>query len=126
MAAWFLASNHCILAATSVTAKSTAPSQCPMHAQKQHPQQREKNKGCGDLPCCKTLQATASALTKTIAKPIWPGGLVAFLSPGITATEARAQRLSPILDTGPPGENNFTQLVLQRSILAHAPPASLS
>jgi hypothetical protein len=29
-----------------------------------------------------------------------------------------------LLDTGPPGARSFAELILQRSILAHAPPVS--
>jgi hypothetical protein len=32
---------------------------------------------------------------------------------------------SPLsLDTGPPGARSFAELILQRSVLAHAPPVS--
>jgi len=47
-----------------------------------------------------------------------------------TVTElisAPETRLSPLeLDTGPPFAGSFAESVLQRSILAHAPPFSLS
>ena len=37
-------------------------------------------------------------------------------------------RLTPVIewDTGPPAANSFAESVLQRSILAHAPPLFLS
>jgi len=63
---------------------------------------------------------------KTIAKPIWLGALQPFFAQVIDVAEIQARQMSVILDTGPPGENSFVQSVLQRSILAHAPPLSLS
>jgi hypothetical protein len=63
---------------------------------------------------------------KTIAKPIWLGALQPFFPYVIDVAEVQARQMSVILDTGPPGENSFVQVVLRRSILAHAPPVSLS
>lgn len=122
MAAWFVASNHCVLAARPSVGKVAG---CAMH-QKTSAPQPEKGNGCGDLPCCKSLQATANGLVKTVAKPTWLGALQPFcVTPG-SAIDAGTRQLSPIRDNGPPGENSFAELVLQRSILAHAPPVSLS
>lgn len=126
MAAWFVASNHCALAAPTGPAKGTISSQCPMHSQKQHAPQPVKDNGCGDLPCCKNLQATMVITAKAIAKPLWLGALQPFFSRIVSVIKVEPRQVSTILDTGPPGENNFTQSVLQRSILAHAPPVSLS
>jgi len=126
MTAWFVASNHCALAAISVTAKATVGSQCPMHAQKQHSPQRGKNNGCGDLPCCKNLQAAPTVATKLVSSPVWLGALITFFSPIAGETSGDTAQISFCLDTGPPGETSFAELVLQRSILAHAPPVLLS
>lgn len=126
MAAWFVASNHCVLATTTVPSKANVGTQCPMHAQKQHAPQHQKGNGCGDLPCCKNLQATTLTTAKAIAKPVWLGALQPFFPHVIDAAEVQARQMSVILDTGPPGENSFVQSVLQRSILAHAPPGFLS
>lgn len=125
IAAWFVASNHCVLAAPTVTSRVSVSSQCPMHAQKQHVPQHNGN-GCGDLPCCKNLQATTLTGVKAIAKPTWFGALQPFFPQLINLAEVQARQMSVIRDTGPPGENSFVQSVLQRSILAHAPPVSLS
>lgn len=122
-AAWFVASNHCVLAATPTKDKASG---CPMHTQKQHAPQPAKGNGCGDLPCCKNLQATTIASAKAIAKPIWLGALQPFFAVPVTTIKAASLQISPILDNGPPGENSFAELVLQRSILAHAPPVSPS
>ncbi len=119
MAAWFAASNHCVLTARPA---ATNVSGCPMHAQEQHAPKPEKGNGCGDLTCCKILRATTTAAAKLIAKPVWLGALQPFFPQVIGIVEIQPRKVSPLLDTGPPGENNFTQSVLQRSILAHAPP----
>jgi hypothetical protein len=126
MAAWFFASNHCALATPTAPAKASAGSQCPMHAQKEHAPQPQKENGCGDLPCCKNLQATMLSAAKTIAKPVWFGRFQPFFALIVDAARIEAQQVSVIFDTGPPGENSFVRSVLQRSILTHAPPVSLS
>lgn len=95
-----------------------------MH-QQQNPQP-EKQNDCGDVPCCKILRATATASAPLVSKPIWLGALITFFKPSIPETKTEATKFSRILDTGPPGENSFAESVLQRSILAHAPPLSLS
>jgi hypothetical protein len=97
-----------------------------MHAQKEHAPQPHKGNGCGDLPCCKNLQAMAVTPAKTVAKPVWLEVLQPFFPRIIDVAEIQPQQISAIFDTGPPGENSFVQSVLQRSILAHAPPVSLS
>jgi hypothetical protein len=125
IAAWLVASNHCVLAATPFK-DQTGNSACPMHAQKQNTPQPENGNGCGDLPCCKNLQATGVSTAKTVTKPIWLGALHVFFIPVVAIIQRQHRPPLSILDTGPPGENNFTESVLQRSILAHAPPVSLS
>ena len=127
MLAWLAASNHCVLAAKPTAVHEAASSECPMHAQKQkQAPSPEKGNGCGDLPCCKRFQATVASLGKVVAKPVWLGALQPFFTPAFRLVDAQSERLSPILDTGPPGKSSFAELVLQRSVLAHAPPTSLS
>jgi len=126
LAAWLLASDHCVLAAPSGIAKATMSSQCPMHAQKQRTPQRDKGDGCGDLPCCKNLQAPLAATAKTIAKPVWLGALQQFFPHVVGVFQIQSRTIPLVLDTGPPGALSFSETVLQRSILAHAPPISLS
>ena len=126
IAAWFVASNHCVLAAPTVALKASVSSQCPMHSQKEHPPQPQKGNGCGDLPCCKNLQATTPTAAKMVERPVWVGALQPFFPHVIDVAEIQPQQFSAIFDTGPPGENSFVQSVLQQSILAHAPPVSLS
>jgi hypothetical protein len=129
MVVWFAANNHCAFALpSSLPAKAAAhhgmPAVCPMHA-KQPGDQPQKQNGCLDLPCCNSLQAPAVASTKLIGPPLWAGLFVAFFTPAFNADDSDLVRVAFISDTGPPGESSFAELVLQRSILAHAPPVSL-
>lgn len=82
-----------------------------------------KQKPATHPPCCKELRAVASPVAKSIALvPRLEGSrdyaAEIFLPPPHVAIEAFA------LDTGPPGAITFAESVLQRSILAHAPPVS--
>jgi hypothetical protein len=97
-----------------------------MHAHKQQTPQAPKGNGCGDLPCCKDLQATATAAATTVAKPTCLGLLQTVFATPLTIIDAYAPSILQILDNGPPGDKSFAELVLQRSILAHAPPVFLS
>jgi hypothetical protein len=120
LVAWFAASNHCALAAGPVD--SGMPADCPMHAK----HQPQKQNGCDDLPCCKNLQATPSAAAKLVINPIWAGALLTFSALPLDEVRTASLTRCAFSDTGPPGECSFAELVLQRSILAHAPPFSLS
>ena len=121
--AWFSISNHCVLG-TLQSAKAAAihaschggapaPSKTPAKDQQ--------------LPCCKVLRATLVTITKSFAvhdastlslKPY-------FVAP-IVFPERFPVHVSFEFDTGPPFAGSFAESVLQRSILAHAPPSSLS
>jgi len=125
---WLVTTSHCSLAAaTSAPATSAAEEagECPMHSSKsaQQPAPTKKN-GCADLFCCKNLPA---------AKPL-PGVFVSkppIISVFVDRSNHHDQldlkfpiKQAPVLDTGPPSPDNFIELVLQRSIPAHAPPVS--
>ncbi len=75
------------------------------------------------MPCCKMLRATITSEAKIIEVasqnfvPI-QGWVVAEL-----ISTAETQLLLLELDTGPPFAGSFAESVLQRSILAHAPPS---
>jgi hypothetical protein len=114
---WFAISNHCAFAAVA-TKTDSVQTECPFHStpakQKQEPSQ---------LQCCKILRAVVFAQTKSWARDdakffdlelrVEEFVLVEFLP------NARA---SSSLDTGPPGARSFAELILQRSVLSHAPP----
>jgi len=95
-------------------------SACPFHSQpvKTPPQP-------AGIQCCKILRAVVPTMTKGWARNdagISDADLhfekLAFIANSQSAT-------SPLLlDTGPPGARSFAELILQRSVLAHAPPVS--
>lgn len=113
---WLAVSNHCALAAFSIAPGAAAS--CPMHSP-------AKQKGDAGLICCKILRAaSAPAIVKAVA----PASqlLRAFTADLAAAVSPRAVLAQPrlvTLDTGPPGLGNFAELVLQRSLRAHAPPS---
>ena len=131
LASWNLATSDCAFtAATTATSEKMALAQetdeCPMHASKAAPQQSpQKKKGCSELPCCKNLPATAAAASfackPTISFNNWN---FSDANVYIPIKLVLRPKLCPILDTGPPGHDSFTELVLQRSIPAHAPPCA--
>jgi len=126
---WIAISNHCAFAAVATTGgtgcqpvsahrQDADATGCPFHSkstkQKQQPSQ---------MQCCKVLRAVVLVKTKSWARDhsdfsdvdlrVEEFALVALLS------NARA---SSSLDTGPPGAHSFAELILQRSLFAHAPP----
>src|SRR5438034_4245202 len=114
---WFAMSNHCAFAA--VATKTDSPqTECPFHSkpakQKQEPSQ---------LQCCKILRAVVFAQTKS-----WARDDAKFFDLDLRVEEfvfvefLPNARASSSLDTGPPGARSFAELILQRSLFAHAPP----
>ena len=79
------------------------------------------------VECCKVLRATllvpSSSLVAADTLSFAPYIYVLSFIP--TVDQSRLSRFCG-WDTGPPGEASFAESVLQRSILAHAPPVSLS
>lgn len=121
--AWLTISNHCALAAFESAAKrpvSSCHAGMPSnHSPKQSPE--------GDVQCCKVLRATLlSPASNAVASDDLSLGTSDYfvLLPSLP-DESRLTRIFGS-DTGPPGANSFAEMVLQRSILAHAPPVSLS
>jgi hypothetical protein len=122
LVAWFAISNHCALGAfetrqnvaahASCHGSAPAPSKLPAKGQ--------------EMPCCKLLRAT---LVKDKA-PVVENGLIFSLQPYFVGFIVFPEQLhwpqSVELDTGPPFSGSFAESVLQRSILAHAPPSFLS
>jgi len=75
------------------------------------------------VQCCKILRAVVFAKAKDWARddgkfrdanfPVQTAVLVLYQSLAVALL---------LLDTGPPGAFSFAELILQRSLLAHAPP----
>src|ERR1043166_5940675 len=114
---WFAISNHCAFAAVA-TKTDSVQTERPFHSkpakQKQEPSQ---------LQCCKILRAVVFAQSKGWARD----------DAGFFDVDLRVEEVAPVvflpnvqalwsLNTGPPGGRSFAELILQRSLLAHAPP----
>jgi hypothetical protein len=120
--AWFFISNHCVLAELKDASKARLSCHQPCCGN----QPPAKSKDEGAVECCKTLQATLSGAAKDFAG--YDSSLFAlqpyFIGPVISTNDS-----GPIpvlkLDTGPPFVSTFAESVLQRSILAHAPPLTV-
>jgi len=114
---WIGISNHCAFAAVA-TEVAKAQTECPFHSKPA--KQKEQS---SQVQCCKILRAVVFAKTKDWARndakfcdanfPIQARAFVVDSSPAVAPL---------LLDTGPPGAFSFAELILQRSLLAHAPP----
>jgi hypothetical protein len=114
---WFAISNHCALAATA-TKTDLAQAACPFHSKPAKQKQQSPQ-----VQCCKVLRAVFFAKDKTWARddaqfsaanfPIQARSLVVY---------SLRTAIPSSLNNGPPGALSFAELILQRSILAHAPP----
>ena len=119
MVAWFSISNHCAVGALSAKANSAM---APMHCHGNQPAPSKKSSD-DEMPCCKMLRATITSEAKIVevtSKNFVPiqDWIVAEL---VSAVKTQLPSLE--LDTGPPFAGSFAESVLQRSILAHAPPS---
>jgi hypothetical protein len=120
ISAWFALSNHCALVAVATAAATTTSplSECPFHSKASMP---AKPKPVSNSTCCKNLRAIASKCANAFATKLFALCQIDFdahfLAPSPKVTTSPLQ-----LDTGPPGARSFAELILQRSILAHAPP----
>ena len=115
---WIAVSNHCAFAAVA-TEIDKAQTECPFHSKPA--KQKEQS---SQVQCCKILRAVVFAKTKDWARndakfcdanfPVQVGAFVVYLSRAVAPL---------LLDTGPPLRAfSFAELILQRSLLAHAPP----
>jgi len=116
---WFAISNHCAFAALA-TKTDSARVACPFHSK---PAKQEKQSA--GAQCCKILRAVASVATKS-----WTRDDAKFSEADhyyderALITAYSQTTLAPLfLDTGPPDARSFAELILQRSLLAHAPPS---
>ena len=117
--AWFLISNHCVLAEWQHASQTKASCHQPCCGN----QPPAKNTTESATECCKTLRATLAGAAKDFAG--YDTSLFAlqfyFVGSVIFTNDSGAVSVLE-LDTGPPFVHTFAESVLQRSILAHAPP----
>ena len=116
---WFAISNHCVVAALA-TRTDSVQAQCPFHSK---PAKQEKQSN--GAQCCKILRAVAPVVTKN-----WPRDDTKFSRANhyyteliLLAADSHATPVPLLLDTGPPVSHSFAELILQESLLAHAPPS---
>jgi hypothetical protein len=114
---WIAVSNHCAFAAVA-TEIGKAQTDCPFHSKPA--KQKEQS---SQVQCCKILRAVVFAKAKDWARKDtkfvetnFPAHVEAFLACAPRPVEPL------LLDTGPPGAFSFAELILQSSLLAHAPP----
>jgi len=114
---WIAISNHCAFSAVAAPVGETQ-SACPFHSK---PAKQKKHSA--GVQCCKTLRAVVPTVAKN-----WTRNDTDFSDVDLSFKEfaliaySRSQPGPLFLDTGPPGARTFAELILQRSLLAHAPP----
>jgi hypothetical protein len=114
---WIAVSNHCAFAAVAPESDK-AQTECPFHSKPA--KQKEQS---SQVQCCKILRAVVFAKTKD-----WARNDVKFCDANFRVQEGVIVACSPLavtpllLDTGPPHAFSFAELILQQSLLAHAPP----
>ena len=115
---WFSISNHCAFAAMATKIDSTQAT-CPFHSKPE--KQKEQS---SQVQCCKILRAVAPTIAKSWTRSDSDFSDIDFRFEYHGLLAHFRDALAPLLlDTGPPGHVlSFTELILQRSILAHAPP----
>ena len=119
MVAWFAISNHCVLGALEAHAGKPVA-----HCHDHQSSPAQPGDGDQESPCCKTLRATVATPVKAPeAQPDTSLFAYEFVSQIHTYDDRQLERVSYFADTGPPGSSTFAELVLQRSMLSHAPPS---
>jgi hypothetical protein len=114
---WIAVSNHCAFAAVA-SEIDKAQTECPFHSKPA--KQKEQS---SQVQCCKILRAVVFAKTKDWARDDAKFSAANFLVQACASVASSPRVIAPLLlDTGPPGAFSFAELILQQSILAHAPP----
>ena len=116
---WIAVSNHCAFAAVA-SEIDKGQTECPFHSKPA--KQKEQS---SQVQCCKVLRAVVFAKTKDWARDDAKFCDANFPVQARTFVVYPSRAVAPLLlDTGPPGAFSFAELILQRSLLAHAPPLS--
>jgi hypothetical protein len=114
---WTAISNHCAVAAIA-TKTDSRQSACPFHSKPAKEKQQSSQ-----VQCCKILRAVVLAKAKTWARDHTDCSGVDHYIQERALIACSLSTLPLLLDTGPPGARSFAELILQRSLLAHAPPS---
>jgi hypothetical protein len=114
---WIAISNHCAFAAMA-TKDASGQAACPFHSKPE--KQKEQS---SQVQCCKVLRAVVPIVAKSWAPSERDFSDIHFPFENCRLLSHFRYALAPLLlDTGPPGAHSFAELILQRSLLAHAPP----
>lgn len=115
---WIAVTNHCAFAAAAKEIDN-AQSECPFHSKPA----KEKEQS-SQVQCCKILRGVVFAQSKG-----WKHDDAKFTDAdfsaemGVSLACSLRTVASLSLDTGPPLHSfSFAELILQQSLLAHAPP----
>lgn len=129
MSAWLFATNHCATAmigaanaAQGCHSAAAAPASSHEGCHDHHSgHQKKQNPPKDSAVCCKEFSKAAQTDNSLPQFKSFVIKLVAFFS-GVhrLPVAPKADLNSHYFDTGPPA--SFAELVLQRSVLAHAPP----
>jgi hypothetical protein len=115
---WIAISNHCAFSAVAAPVGETQ-SACPFHSK---PAKQKKHSA--GVQCCKTLRAVVPTVAKSSTRNDTDFSDIDFYFKEFALIAySRSQPAPLLLDTGPPGARTFAELILQRSLLAHAPPS---
>ena len=122
MVAWFIATNHCALGLMKPSVEARAEhSHC---------------KACGEAPekegpknavreCCKSIVSAPLPAKAVVKYDAGKFGIETFVVPGRRAIVNAKEICREKLEHGPPRARSFAETVLQRSLLAHAPPCTV-
>jgi hypothetical protein len=114
---WIAISNHCAFAAMA-TRDASGLAACPFHSKPE--KQKEQS---SQVQCCKILRAVAPTIAKSWTRSDSVFSDIDFPFEYHRLLADFRDALAPLLlDTGPPGAHSFAELILQHSLLAHAPP----
>ena len=114
---WIAISNHCAFAAIATNTDS-AQVACPFHSKPE--KQKEQS---SQIQCCKILRAVVPTISKSWTRSDGDSSRIDFPFEECRLLAHFRYALAPLLlDTGPPGAFSFAELILQRSLFAHAPP----
>jgi hypothetical protein len=115
---WIAISNHCAFAAIAAK-RDSMQSACPFHSKPADQKQQSSQ-----AQCCKILRAVVLAQPKSWARDDADFSDVDLCADERALIVCSLRTPAPLLlDTGPPDAHSFAELVLQRSLLTHAPPS---
>lgn len=128
VAAWLLASNHCAIANFIPAPAADAPAE-HSHCQPAgtsspaEPASEQPANDCDGSKCCGSLSAPLALAKNPVSSDQLAFATFAHPLTGSAIFGEPHNLLPEEVDTGPPPERcSFAESVLQRSILAHAPP----